>query len=160
VTSFPDPPYAAEVAFLDSLRPGDVVVATTGGSPSAFWGELFSTAAAARGARGAVVDGYVRDQVKIEATGFPVFATGARPADSHGRLSIVAQDVLLDLGGVTVRSGDLVVADCDGVVVVPREVCHEVIGKALEKAALENQARDLLREGALLADVWERFRVL
>lgn len=160
IAHFPDPPYAREIAFLDSLQAGEVVVATTGGAEIAFWGELFSSAAVARGARGAVVDGFVRDQVRIDRMGFPVFARGARPTDSHGRLSIAEQDCVLDFGGVAVATGDLVIADSDGVVFVPQAVASDVIERAMEKASLENSARDLLQKGALLADVWERYQVL
>jgi 4-hydroxy-4-methyl-2-oxoglutarate aldolase len=160
VDAIPGHPYAPEVAYVDSLGAGDVVVASTNGSTSGFWGELFSTAATGRGARGAVIDGLVRDQLKIEELGFPVFAAGARPADSLGRLSIVEQDAPIDFMGVRVSRGDLVVADIDGIAIVPRERIDEVIAYALEKASTENKARALLLDGGKLADVWERFKVL
>ena len=160
VTFVPDRPYQTEVAYVDSLGSGDVVVATTGGSPSGFWGELFSTAAVGRGARGAIIDGLVRDQVKIADLDFDVFAIGGGPADSLGRLSIVEQDEPVEFGGVSVARGDLVVADVDGIVIVPAAAVADVIERALAKASIENQARELLLSGSKLADVWERFRVL
>lgn len=70
VESIPDDPYSGQIDFIDSLEVGDVVVAETGGSLDAFWGELFSAAARARGCLGAVVDGYVRDVERIEPLGF------------------------------------------------------------------------------------------
>lgn len=160
VSAIPDRPYEPEVAYVDSLTSGDVVVATTGGSSSGFWGELFSTAAVGRGARGAVVDGLVRDQRKILDLEFGVFATGGGPADSLGRLSIVEQDQPIEFGGVMVARDDLVVADVDGIVIVPAAAVDDVIEAALAKASTENKARDLLLKGGLLADVWERFQVL
>ena len=151
--------YGNEIDFIDSLRPGDVPVISCP-APVAAWGELFSTAAKGRGARGAIVDGLVRDRTKIEELGFPVFSRGCRPTDSLGRISLVETDMRIDLGGVALQTGDLVVADADGVTVVPRDVALEAIQRALEKVATENKARDLLLHGGLLADVWERFGVL
>jgi 4-hydroxy-4-methyl-2-oxoglutarate aldolase len=159
VDAIPDEPYSAEIDFIDSLRPDDVVVGTVE-APGAFWGELFSTAAKARGAVGVVVDGLIRDQARIEGMGFPVFARGARPTDSLGRISIGEQDTAIEIAGVTVRSGDLIVADVDGVTVVPADSITEVATRAIEKATTENDARRLLEEGALLRDAWNRFRVL
>lgn len=158
-----DPPvrhYGGEIDFVDSLGPGDVVLADTCGADIGFWGELFSTAATGRGARGAVIDGLVRDRLKMEALGFPVYARGSRPADSLGRLSIVEQDGGLLFRGVPSYSGDLVVADVDGVVIVPRAAVREVIDYAVQKASVEDDARRLLIQGGKLADVWEKYRVL
>ena len=155
-------PYKLQVEAIDSLGPGDVVVATTGGSEAAaFWGELFSTAAAARGARGLVLDGLVRDRRKIdELGGFPVFATGARPVDSMGRLTVRAHGVPVRCGGVVVRPGDLVFAEPDGVVVVPAEIEEGIISAALEKVEREDTVRDELRGGGTLAQAWKRHGVL
>ncbi len=117
IDEIPDQPYDAEIDYIDSLRSDDVVVGAVE-APGAFWGELFSTAARARGAVGTVVDGLVRDQARIRQLGFPVFARGSRPTDSLGRISIREHDVRLGIGGISVSPGDLVVADIDGVTVV------------------------------------------
>jgi regulator of RNase E activity RraA len=159
VDAIPDAPYAMEIAFLDSLRPDDVVVASVPGAV-AFWGELFSTAARARGAAGVIVDGLVRDQRRIGAMGFPVFARGGHPTDSLGRIAMVEHDVQVVVGGVTVSPGDLVIADVDGIVAVPATIAPEVVRRALEKVSTEDGARDLLERGALLREVFDRFRVL
>jgi 4-hydroxy-4-methyl-2-oxoglutarate aldolase len=155
----PERHYGNEIDFIDSLRSGEVAVISCT-APVAAWGELFSTAAKGRGARGAIVDGLVRDRLKIEALEFPVFARGFRPTDSLGRISLTEMDGTIDFGGVPLRSGDLVVADADGGTVVPRDAALDVIHRALEKVATENKARELLLDGGLLADVWEKFRVL
>jgi regulator of RNase E activity RraA len=161
VTSIPDPPYRLEIEFIDSLLPGDVVVLDCSRRPAAAWGELFATASVGRGARGAVIDGHVRDIAKLDELGrFPVFGTGVRPTDSLGRVAIAEYDRPVCVAGAIVRSGDLVVADDDGVTVVPREHAREAIAAALEKASTEDSARALLLEGGKLADVWNRFRVL
>ena len=160
VDAAPARPYGHEIDYIDSLRKGDVAVIECSKAPVAAWGELFSTAAKGRGARGAIVDGMLRDRSKIEDLGFAVFARGCRPTDSLGRVSIHEADTAVTIGGVVVHGGDLVVADADGLTVVPRERAVEAITLAVEKAATENKARDLLLHGGLLADVWEKFRVL
>jgi 4-hydroxy-4-methyl-2-oxoglutarate aldolase len=152
--------YGNEIDFIDSLRQGDVAVIDCSRRPVAAWGELFSTASKGRGARGAIIDGMIRDRGKIEALGFSVFARGCRPTDSLGRVSIEEADLAVTLTGVPVRSGDLVVADADGITVVPREQAEETVRLAVEKATTEDHARDLLLRGGTLAEVWERFRVL
>lgn len=152
--------YGNEIDFIDSLRQGDIVVIDCSQRPVAAWGELFSTASKGRGARGAVIDGMIRDHAKIDALDFAVFARGCRPTDSLGRVSIKEADLAIVLAGVRVRTGDLVVADADGITIVPRERAEEAIRLAVEKATTEDNARELLLHGGTLADVWERFRVL
>jgi 4-hydroxy-4-methyl-2-oxoglutarate aldolase len=159
VESIPDDPYANEIDYIDSLGADDVVVARCDGA--AFWGELFSTAARARGAVGAVVDGLIRDRARIaEVEGFVVHATGSQPTDSLGRCSIAVRDEPVIVGGVSVGVGDLVVADVDGVVVVPCAAVEEVVARALEKASAETSSRQLLARGALLREAWEAHGVL
>jgi regulator of RNase E activity RraA len=155
----PDLPYANEIAFVDSLGPGDVVVADCGGSTSAFWGELFSTAALGRGARGAVINGGIRDLRRVP-QGFAIRSMCTDPSDSLGRLSIVRQDSPIVIGQVRISLGDLVISDSDGTVIVPREAVSEVVPRAVEKAGIESAALGMLAEGAFLADVWDRHRVL
>ena len=152
--------YGAEIDFLDSLRPGDVAIVNCAERPAAAWGELFSTASVGRGARGAIIDGYIRDREKIMALGFPVLGRGCRPTDSLGRVSTQAVDIDIEVGGVKVSTGDLVVADMDGVTIVPRAIAEKAVDLAIEKAGLENGARDLLLAGGKMADLWEKFRVL
>jgi 4-hydroxy-4-methyl-2-oxoglutarate aldolase len=161
VYHIPDEPYAMEIVALDSVLPGEVVVAGTAGSlQNAPWGELLSTAARARGARGAVIDGLVRDVRKIQDLGFPVFARGIKPVDSKGRGTIIDYNVPIECGGTRICPGDLVFADYDGVIVVPVEVLPQVIELATEKVAKENGSRDELLRGAYLRDVFDKYGVL
>src|SRR6202790_1622303 len=128
----PPDPYSLEIEAVDSLLPGEVAVVGTGKSTrNAPWGELLSTASRARGARGAIVDGLVRDVRKIEELGFPVFAAGIKPVDSMGRGIVTAYNVPVECGEVMVNAGDFVFADFDGVVVVPRAMVREVIDLAV-----------------------------
>jgi len=154
-------PYAVEIEAVDSILPGEVVVVSTQQSRrNAPWGELLSTAAKARQARGAVVDGLVRDVRKIEDAGFPVFAAGIKPVDSRGRGVVTAYNLPVECGGVLVRPGDLVFADYDGVVVIPDEIVDEVVRLATEKVRREDGSRADLAKGAYLRDVFRKYGVL
>jgi regulator of RNase E activity RraA len=157
----PEDPYALEIEAVDSILPGEVVVVGTGTSVrNAPWGELLSTAAMARGARGAVIDGLIRDVKKILQLGFPVFASGMKPVDSRGRGLVVDYNIPVECGGVTVTPGDLIVADFDGVVAVPSGVVQEVVSLATEKVSRENSSRSELMNGKYLRDVFDKFGVL
>ena len=157
----PENPYAMEIAALDSILPGEVVVVSTAGSiQNAPWGELLSTAARARGARGAVIDGLVRDVRKIQDLEFPVFARGIKPVDSKGRGTIIDYNVPIECAGARVSPGDLVFADYDGVITVPAEVLPNVIQLAMEKVEKENGSRAELLQGAYLKDVFAKYGVL
>ena len=154
-------PYAMEIEAIDSILPGEVVVVSTQQSKrNAPWGELLSTAARARGAHGAIIDGLVRDVRKIEELGFPVFAAGIKPVDSIGRGIVTGYNVPVECGEVLVNPGDFVFADFDGVVVVPRGNVEEVLHLALDKATRENSSRAELMGGAYLRDVYRKYGVL
>ncbi len=157
----PDDPYSIEIEAVDSLLPGEVaVVGTQKSIRNAPWGELLSTAARARGARGAIIDGLVRDVQKIEELGFPVFATGIKPVDSMGRGCVTAYNIPVECGEVLVHAGDFVFADFDGVVVVPKAMVSEVIEMAADKVRREDSSRAELMKGAYLRDVFQKYGVL
>ena len=123
-------------------------------------GELLTTAARARGAVGAVTDGFVRDVRGIRAVKFPVFHGGIAPLDSKGRGKVADIDVPVECAGVHVEPGDLVFGDVDGVVVVPQPIARETVKRALEKVQGEDRTRDELRQGARLAEVFKKYGVL
>ena len=153
--------YEKEIAWVDALQPGDVAVGCTNRSRrTGLWGELLSTASRARGARGAVTDGYVRDIRRIIEMRFPVFSAGMRPVDSRGRSVVLDFDVPVLCAGVTVRTGDIVFADSDGVAIIPREAAEETVARALEKVRLENESRAELERGGYLRDVFAKHGVL
>lgn len=161
VYHIPEDPYGIEIEAVDSLLPGEVaVVGTQSSVRNAPWGELLSTAARARGARGAIVDGLVRDVRKIEELGFPVFAAGIKPVDSMGRGMVTAYNVPVECGEVLVHPGDFVFADFDGVVVVPQAIVKEVLELAADKVRRENSSRAELMQGAYLRDVFAKYGVL
>jgi len=157
----PEDPYGKEIEAVDSILPGEVVVVATAESTrNAPWGELLSTAARARGAQGAIIDGFVRDVKKIKDLDFPVFAAGIKPVNSKGRGIVLEYNSPVECGGVLVQPGDLICADYDGVLAIPSAVVEETLKLAKEKAAQENQSRAELLAGAYLRQVFDKYGVL
>jgi 4-hydroxy-4-methyl-2-oxoglutarate aldolase len=154
-------PYGLEIEAVDSLRPGDVVVHSTDhGGTNAPWGELMSTVAKRNGAVGCVCDSQVRDCVKIIEMNFPIYCAGIRPLDSKGRGIVMAYDVPVRCGDVLVHPGDLIVADFDGIVVVPKSVERDTLLRAHERVGKESATRDALLRGESLRDVYRQYGVL
>jgi regulator of RNase E activity RraA len=102
---------------------------------------LSTTALAVRDCRGAVVDGGVRDVRFITEQGFPVFSRYETPADAPPCWRLDDRDVPAHVGGVEVRSGDMLVGDVDGVVYVPEAVAEDVLERAEAKAGTEDEVR-------------------
>jgi 4-hydroxy-4-methyl-2-oxoglutarate aldolase len=149
------------IAFCDSLRSGDVaVVSVFEDGESAVWGELLSTAAVARGARGAIVDGLTRDVRAIRQMRFPLFVRGMSPVDSISRTEFIMHGQPVRCGGIWVAPGDLIFGDEDGIVAVPAEAVTKVVQYAYTKSVTENTVRDELRKGRLLRDVYDEYHVL
>jgi 4-hydroxy-4-methyl-2-oxoglutarate aldolase len=154
-------PYALEIALIDSLKTGEIPVFACGVSGRiAPWGELLTTAAKARGAAGALMDGGVRDIKAIRAMRFPVYHGGIAPLDSKGRGVVKAIDVAIECAGVAVQSGDLVFGDADGVVVVPQAVEAEVLTLAFQKITGERNTLRDLQAGESLASVFAKYGIL
>ncbi len=161
VYDIPDEPYKLELEAVDALKSGDILVAQTNGTTrSSLWGDLLSTAAEARGARGAVIDGFTRDSQAIVDMGFPLFARGIAPYDSKGRSDVIAYNTPIECGGVKVSPGDLVFGDFDGVVVVPRAVEEEVLKAAFEKAAEEKEVKEALKNGMSATAAFQKYGIL
>lgn len=154
-------PYELEIGLIDSLRPDEIPVFACGGTGRiAPWGELLTTAALARGAAGALMDGLVRDIRAIRATGFPVFHGGIGPLDSKGRGRIVALDVPIECAGVRVNPGDLLFGDADGAIVVPQAVEAAALAAAFHKLAGERSTLADLRAGLPLGQVYAKYGIL
>ena len=159
VDAVPDEPYVGLLDALDSVGVDDVWMISTM-SDAAAWGELTSTAVRAAGVRGTVCDGYMRDLRLVRAMGFPVFSRGTSPRDANGRIEITRHDGVIEVGGVVVANGDLVVGDDDGVAVVPNAVILEVVASALEKSSSESQFRAAVEQGVKPSDAYRQYGVL
>lgn len=156
----PDP-YALELQAVDACRPDDVMIAAAHGSTrSGIWGELLSTAAMNCGCIGAIIDGAVRDVRQMRTMNFPIYARGRCIYDSLNRQRVIDRDVPVEIDGVTFTPGDLVIADTDGVVVVPQEVEQDVIRAAWNKVHAENVTRDAIKNGMKATDAYDKYGVL
>lgn len=154
-------PYGAGIDFLDTLQVGEIAIVSTGGEClSAFWGELFSAAAKGRGATGVVADGPLRDTEQVVGLNFPAFGHGSRPYDYKGRMRIEAIRIPVICGGVEVHPGDGVIADSDGIVVVPAEHLAKVSELANARAATEKTVLKDLLSGKSVREVWNAYGVL
>lgn len=161
VASDPEKPYALEMECIDHLRDGEVLLATTNGHRTgALWGELLSTATRARGVRGVIIDGLTRDADQILAMDYPVLASGYSPLDSKGRLDTVSYGEPIRMGDCVINPGDWVLADIDGVVVVPTGLAEEAITLGLEKVSGENTVRAELAKGRSVREVFEEYGIL
>ncbi len=157
----PADPYGEAIAFIDSLAAGSIVIiATDESNESAFWGELFSAAALGAGAVGVVTDGNLRDTPRIAALGFPAFARSRRPIDYRMRMKLAEVGTPVTVYGVVIAPGDLVLADDDGVVVVPQANETDVMERARGRASSESTVLRELLAGDSLRAVWDRHRVL
>jgi 4-hydroxy-4-methyl-2-oxoglutarate aldolase len=127
--------------------PGVIIVGNLGGYlRTGAWGEILTVAAKARGVAGLVVDGAVRDISAIEELRFPIFSRGlAIGACTKERFGTLGDPI--DLGGVSVRAGDIVVGDSDGVVVIPAERADEVYQSSLKRREREKQIIEQLGKG-------------
>ncbi len=137
---------AIHVGVAEAPR-GSVLVASVGGEPQrGYWGEVLTTAAEARGIRGLVIDGGVRDVDALEAHRFPVFAAtiALRGATKEQSGSIGGT---ASVGDVDVEVGDWIVGDVDGVTVVPRASCDAVLEAGRARAAKEAHFFEELRSG-------------
>jgi len=154
-------PYGLEIEAIDSLKEGDVVIHSTDfNSTNAPWGELMSTIAKRKGVAGCVCDSQVRDCIKIIEMNFPVYCAGIRPLDSKGRGLVTGYDVPVPCGDVMVQPGDLIFADFDGIVVIPKKVEQGVVQKAIEKVQAENLSRKELLAGKSLREVYDKYNAL
>jgi 4-hydroxy-4-methyl-2-oxoglutarate aldolase len=147
------------LAALDHLRDGEVYVASGGSIPCAAWGELMTAAARGRGAVGAVVNAFHRDTDMILEQNWPVFSRGAYAQDAAVRSVVVGFGVRVDIDGVDVSPGDLVVGDRDGVLIVPRSVEVEVLDLARQKMQAESRVRAAIEDGATATDAFKAFGV-
>lgn len=148
-TTFVTPPgqnLALHIA-LEVARPGDVIVGSAQGSQTALWGMTVTVAAGARGIAAAVVDGCARDVADIRADGFPVWCASVSPRGARKDV-FGAVNVPIVCAGVVVRPGDVVLADDDGVAVVPLEEAEDVLALAEERRRKEQAMLPMLRAGA------------
>lgn len=161
VTEIPERPYELEIAAVEAMTRGDVLVVDAGNERTCgFWGELLTTACRYKGVRGVVMTACTRDMWKLKQLDFPIYGIGYHPADSKGRADIVEIGEPIAIGGVRMKRGDLILGDEDGVVVIPAEAAADALRLANEKIAGENIARADLEQGVPMGEVFRKHGIL
>jgi len=144
---------------LSAIPPDSVVVMATGDSAAAHFGELSAEWCRRRRVRGAVIDGATRDAAALVRMRFPTFVRYRSPQDSVPRWRVTDWGQPVTIGGVRVALGDVVVADLDGVVVVPRRLAHEALVRCERLAGTESKVRVAIRRGLTPLQAYEKFNV-
>ena len=146
--------WAKPVEAIDRASEGDVLVVDVGGAPVAVWGELATCSAIGKGVRGIVIDGAIRDIDDIRELKFPAFSRTVAPCagepKGYGGIGIE-----IKIGGQVVRTGDWIIGDENGLIVVPKEKAVEVANRALAVHENENRTREEIRRGSTLSKVNE-----
>ena len=156
VYSMPENPLVAQCKVVDQLGEDEIYVLVTRGDYNcAVFGELFATAVNARKGAGVLLDGYARDVKALKEMKFPLFYKGRDVRPSKGRCEINECQIPVILDGVTIRPGDYIFGDIDGVIVIPKEVAEEVIRQAAETVEKENEVRTRLFNGSTLQKAYE-----
>jgi regulator of RNase E activity RraA len=145
------------LAMLGEVPAGHVAVYQTNDRASAQFGELSATSLKARGCVGLVLDGGCRDVEYIRREAFPVFCRYTTPQDCVPRWELTATGVPVTIGDTLIEPGDWVVADHDGIVVVPAAIVEVVLSEAELKVSTESEIRSAVRDGALPLEAYERY---
>lgn len=142
---------------LDSI-PKDAVCVwdTSNDDESAQWGEIMTMAAKTRGARGAIVDGGVRDTDRVLQQKFPVFARFRTSNGMMGRFRMIGFQVPIRVGEVSICPGDVILGDIDGVIVVPRKLAYDVLLKAEYIRDNEVEIKKMVLSGLTAVDIVDR----
>ena len=155
-----DGDWAKPIEAIDKAEPGDVLVIDAGSGDTAVWGELATWSAKMKGLAGVVVDGAVRDLDDLLKMDFPVFcrniSSNAGEPKGFGEIGVE-----IKCGGQTVRTGDWIVGDDSGVVVIPQEIAQEIANRALDVKEHEDRIREEIKRGSSLGKIlnvkkWER----
>lgn len=161
VKSAPHMKITGELTFrtqmLDDMAPDSFVVWDTGNDEKAtLWGGVMTATAVHKGIRGALIDGGIRDTHQILEKDFPVFYRHRIPNGSLGRCLITHYQTPILIRGVVIKPGDVVLGDIDGVVVVPRDLAHEVLVRAEEIRANEKKIFGWVAEGQTIHQITEK----
>jgi regulator of RNase E activity RraA len=146
------------VGVIDNSKPGEVaVIVLKDGLDVAGLGGLMGTSAKVRGMAGVVIDGGVRDIIELRALGLPTYSRSVIPSSTVSRWAGIESNVPVQCAGVTVNPGDIIVADEDGVVRVPKERAAEVLKRSQDIDDLETKMVPLIKENKALSKAIEKF---
>src|SRR5712691_7894615 len=142
---------------LGAVPADSVLVLAANDNTAAHFGELSAEWLRARRVRGAVIAGATRDAASISRGRFPTFVRYRTPQDSVPRWRVSDWGQPLTIGGVRVALGDVIVADLDGVVIVPRRAAHEVLVRCEKLVGTENKVRTAVKRGMVPLAAYEKF---
>jgi 3-hexulose-6-phosphate synthase/6-phospho-3-hexuloisomerase len=152
--------WAKPVEAIDRAKEGDIIVVDADGGEDAVWGELASWSAVSRKVKGVVIWGAIRDLDDIMKIPFPAFSRFVSPnaGDPKGYGEIGSE---IEINGKKIRTGDYIIADYSGVVVIPEEEAQEIANRAVDVAERENRVREEIKRGSTLSSVqklekWEK----
>jgi regulator of RNase E activity RraA len=150
--------YHLGVRAIDAASAGDVIVIDNRGDVyNNCWGEILAMGSKMKGINGVIVDGAARDVDACKEFGFPVYARGTVPRTARGRIMEESFNQIVRVGDVQVRPGDIVMADVNGVVVIPIEKVEEVLTAAEGILEKEEAMVDALRKGMPMLEVDQKF---
>ncbi len=149
-----DGDWAKPVEAIEEAKEGDVIVIDADGGETAVWGELASWSCKMKGVSGIVIDGAVRDVGDIDGMDFPIFAKH-KASDAGEPKGYGGIGVDIKCGGVRVKSGDWIIGDSSGVMVIPKEEAVMIANRALDVMERENRIRQEIKEGRTLSVVME-----
>lgn len=153
-------PFGRMTEALDSIQPGEIYLASGGSMNCAAWGEIMTATARVREGVGAIIDGFHRDTPRVLEQDWPVFSRGRFAQDAAVRSKVVDFRCPIEIGSVQISPGDLVFADLDGVVIIPRIAEDEVIELALKKASGEKLVRKEIEAGMSSTDAFRKYGIL
>jgi len=153
-------PFGLLTESLDQLEQGEVFIVSGGVMRCAYWGEILTVTSKKRGAVGAIVNGYHRDTPMVLKQSWPVFSRGRFAQDSSVRTIVSNYRCPLEIEGVWINPGDLVFADIDGVLIIPKELEEKVIREALTKARTEKKVLEEIKNGMSSTEAFKKYGVL
>lgn len=146
---------SAEIVTIESIQPGDVFCVDALGVPTAgIIGDILSTRLKYRGAVAAIIHGAIRDSVAVRDVGLPVFSAGIHPGASGRELVAVDEDLPIDMGGVQVLPGDIILADDEGALAMPLDLAEYVVEHGVPKEDLEDWIRAKVDAGGSVHDYY------
>ncbi len=155
-----DKPFGLMLEALDDIKPGEVYICSGSSPVYALVGELMLTRIKMCGGTGAVVNGYSRDTKGIYDVDLPVFSYGPDSQDQAPRGKVIDFRVPIEMNGVRINPGDIIVGDIDGVCVVPQSVEKEVFARSLEKARGEKTVLKAIQEGMSAVEAWDKYGIM